>query len=89
MIHRAMEMLENLEQYSVLWLVYECLLGIYSFVGAAIILFANIKMDNPLLDRFDWPEYFNILLTVGVPYALTLVIRLLAAIHYIIFGEEG
>lgn len=88
MIHRAMEMLEKLEE-SFIWWVYQCLLGIYTIVPAVVILLANIKMDNPLLDRFDWPEYFNILFKVGIPYALTLVIKLVAAIHYVIFGEEG
>lgn len=89
MINRAMEMLENLENYSVLWLIYECLLSIYTVVAAIVIIFAHVNVDNAILYRFDWPEYFSILSKVCIPYALTLVIRLVAAINYIIFGNEG
>lgn len=87
MIHRAMEMLEKLEE-SFIWWVYQCLLAIYTVV-AVVILFAHMSVDNSFLNRFGWPEYFDILCKVCIPYALTVVVRLVAAINYIIFGNEG
>lgn len=87
MIHRAMEMLEKLEE-STIWFIYECLLATYTTVSAVVILFAHIGVDNGFLDKFDWPEYFDILCKVWIPYALTVVVRLVATIKYIIFGEE-
>ena len=88
MIHRAMKMLKKLEE-SFIWWVYQCLLAIYTVVAAVVILFAHMSVDNSFLTRFDWPEYFDILCKVVIPYGLTVVIRLVAAINYIIFGEEG
>lgn len=88
MINRAMEMLENMEQ-STIWFIYECLLATYTTVSTVMILFAHISAGDTFLDKFDWPEYFSILSKVCIPYALTLVIRLVAAINYIIFGNEG
>lgn len=88
MIHRAMKMLKKLEE-SFIWWVYQCLLAIYTVVAAVVILFAHMSVDNGFLNRFDWPEYFDILCKVVIPYALTIVVRLVAAINYIIFGNEG
>jgi len=88
MIHRAMEMLKKLEE-SFIWWIYQCLLAIYTVVAAVVVLFAHMSVDNGFLDRFNWSEYFNILCKVVIPYGLTVVIRLVAAINYIIFENEG
>lgn len=87
MIDRAMEMLKRLEQ-SAIWFIYVALLAIYTVSVAIVILFAHMSVDTALLERFDWPEYFSILVKVCIPYALTVVVRLVAAINYVIFGNE-
>lgn len=87
MIDRAMEMLKKLEQ-SAIWFIYVALLAIYTVSVAIVILFAHMSVDTALLDKFDWAEYFGILVKVCIPYALTVIVRLVAAINYVIFGNE-